>query len=132
MEKVAAPPTTGTLAARTAPLSLKVTVPRLPCDGATVAGKVTCCPTLIALGAAGTGPVCLPVISWPRTVRCPDRDGPAFWLNATLTMPLAVLPMVSQLWSLVGAKPPVSDAVAGSTGPSVAEPDPAPTLGARP
>ncbi len=45
-----------------------------------------------------------------------------FALNEKLTTPLAMVPMVSQLWSLAGAKIPVRDAVAGSTGSSESDP----------
>ena len=43
-------------------------------------------------------------------------------VNEKRITPPEMLPMVSQLWSLLGAKMPVSDSVAGSTGSSWSEP----------
>jgi hypothetical protein len=45
-----------------------------------------------------------------------------FAVNEKLMTALAMVPMVSQLWSLVGAKIPIRDIVAGSTGSSESDP----------
>ena len=50
------------------------------------------------------------------------RAAPVFWVNEKGITPLAQLPTVSQLWSLLGAKIPVSDSVVGSTGNNWSEP----------
>ena len=45
-----------------------------------------------------------------------------FAVKEKLMTPFAMGPMVSQLWSLVGAKTPVRDCVDGSTGSSESDP----------
>ena len=49
-------------------------------------------------------------------------------VNEKLTTPPETLPMVSQLWSLLGAKRPVSDWLVGSTGGSASLPAAASSL----
>ena len=68
------------------------------------------------------------VTAWPSTVRCAVRVTPVFAVNEKLTTPLATLPMVSQGWSLLGAKTPVRDTVVGTTGSRWSEPATAPSL----
>ena len=46
---------------------------------------------------------------------CAVRAAPVSCVNEKLTTPPATLPMVSQVWSLLGANTPVSDVLAGST-----------------
>ena len=48
-------------------------------------------------------PSCVTVICWPRSVMCATRDVDVFAEKEKLTTPLAMVPMVSQLWSLLGA-----------------------------
>jgi len=45
-----------------------------------------------------------------------------FTVNEKLMTPFATVPMVSQFWSLVGAKTPVRDCVAGRTGSNESDP----------
>ena len=56
------------------------------------------------------------------------RATPVFAVKEKLTTPSATLPMVSQGWSLLGAKMPVRDSVVGSTGSRLPEPAAAPRL----
>jgi hypothetical protein len=51
----------------------------------------------------GADPSCVTVICWPRSVMCATRDVDVFAEKEKLTTPLAMVPMVSQLWSLLGA-----------------------------
>jgi hypothetical protein len=46
-----------------------------------------------------------------------------FAANEKLTTPFAMVPMLSQLWSLEGAKTPARDCVEGSTGSNESDPD---------
>src|SRR5260370_1020341 len=47
-------------------------------------------------------PFCVTVICWPSTVMCAVRaEVDVFAVNEKLTTPLAMVPMVSQPWSLV-------------------------------
>src|SRR5712671_4320994 len=72
------------------------------------------------------------VICWPSTVRCAVRAAPVVLaVKEKLTTPLAPVPIVSQDWSLLGAKIPVSDAVVGSTGKSALDPEAGPGTNAR-
>lgn len=70
----------------------------------------------------GADPPCVTVICWPRTVMCATREVDAFAEKEKLTTPPAMVPMVSQFWSLVGAKTPTRDAVEGSSGSSESVP----------
>jgi hypothetical protein len=63
-----------------------------------------------------TNPFCVTAICWPSTVMCAVRAEPdVFAVKEKLTTPLAMVPMVSQLWSLLGANTPVSEVVEGTT-----------------
>src|SRR5262249_43516957 len=83
-------------------------------------------------GGCGGPPFWVTAICWPSTVRCAVRLEPAFWVKEKWTTPLATLSMVSQLWSLLGAKGPVSSWVVGSTGKSASEPAAAASVTAPP
>ena len=68
--------------------------------------------------------ICVTAICWPRRVMCAVREEPdVFAVKEKLTTPFEMVPMVSQVWSLAGAKSPLRDVAAGSTGSS--EPAPA-------
>ena len=63
---------------------------------------------------------------------CAVRAAPVLAVKEKWITPPEALPMVSQLWSLLGAKTPVSDSVVGSTGSSWSDPAAAPSLTAPP
>ena len=68
-------------------------------------------------------PFCVTAIGWPSTVRVAVRvEVDVLAVNEKLMTPLLMLPMVSQAWSLVGAKIPARDVVEGSTGSSASDP----------
>ena len=68
-------------------------------------------------------------ICWPSSKTCAVRAAvPVFWVKEKLTTPPETLPIVSQLWSLVGAKTPVSGTLLGTTGASAPLPAAAPSL----
>jgi hypothetical protein len=68
-------------------------------------------------------PFCVTAICRPSTVMCAVRaDADVFAANEKPMTPLAMVPMVSQLWSLAGAKIPARDIVEGSTGSSESDP----------
>src|SRR5450432_1633643 len=124
-----------------APAEIRVTVaPNTVQTGKVVEAKLTARPddavAVIVNGAApnvwlgnapkaivwAADPFCVTAICWPRTVIFATRDVVALAVNEKLMTPLAMVPMGSQLWSLVGAKTPVRGVVEGSTGSSESDP----------
>jgi len=67
-------------------------------------------------------PAWVTLICWPSRLICAVRALDVFAVNEKLTMPLAMAPIVSQLWLLEGAKMPTSDVEAGTTASSVSDP----------
>ena len=77
-------------------------------------GAVTGAPVKLTVGAVN--PFCVTVICWPSTLMCATRaEDDVFWVNEKPMTPLVMAPIESQVWSLVGAKMPARDVVAGST-----------------
>lgn len=77
----------------------------------------------VAVTDATATPFCVTVIDCPSTVICATRATVAvFAVKEKLIIPFEMEPMVSQLWSLVGAKIPVRLVVAGSTCGSESDP----------
>ncbi len=52
------------------------------------------------------------------------RAGPAFWEKEKEITPPEMFPMVSQVWSLLGAKRPVNVSVVGRIGSNWSDPAP--------
>jgi hypothetical protein len=90
-------------------------------NGALPSGWLASAPKVI-VWATPTNPFCVTVICWPRTVMCATRKVDVFAVKEKLTTPFAMVPMVSQLWSLVGAKIPAREVVEGITGSSESDP----------
>src|SRR5262245_54113906 len=100
----------------------ELVAPRSKPGSEKVADRSTGLPSLPDRPEPLTTEVCVTVICWPRTVMWAVRAAPVLAEKEKWTTPLATLVMLSQLWSLWGAKGPVSGWLAGSTGSSWSEP----------
>ena len=111
-----------TLPAVTVLLDCGVTVPTTR-PAPVIAGVAADCVVPTTFGTVTCAAACVTGMLMPRIVICAVRAAPVvFCVKEKGTTPLAMVPRVSQLWSLAGAKMPVRDCVAGSTCNSASDP----------
>lgn len=86
-------------------------------------------PKVMVCAAPLAEELCVTVICWPSTVMCATRAEPVeFAVKEKLTTPFVIVPMVSHLWSLEGAKTPLRGCVEGTTGSNASDPAAEPSV----